>query len=124
MPRTILVVDDDLDSNEIFGAVLRDAGFEPVCVPRGSLALEYLRGHAPPCAILLDSYMPSMSGLEVREEMLREPSLAKIPVLAVTAAVGLEEKWRALGVTQFLAKPFDLDELLGKLETLCETRPG
>jgi DNA-binding response OmpR family regulator len=98
-------------------------GYEVVTAKDGFEALERLKeaGSNEPDLILLDAMMPNMSGTEVLEE-LRE-SGSKIPVLMISAHLDAQEpdRMRSLGATDCMPKPFEWDELIGKIEELSSS---
>ncbi len=103
----ILVIDDDSDIREVVGEALEFAGYQVAAARDGREGLALCRSFRP-TLILLDLMMPGMSGWEFRAAQLREPSLAGIPVLVVTA-LGHDPD---IKVSAVLAKPFRLDDLL------------
>jgi CheY-like chemotaxis protein len=102
----ILIVDDDSGSRTAMADVLRDEGFDVVAVEDGSAALEQLRGSSPPRLIVLDLMMPGMDGWDLRHEQKRDPRIAEIPVIAVSAAGKLPD------ADVHFRKPLDLDKFL------------
>jgi CheY-like chemotaxis protein len=103
----ILVIDDDSDIREVVGESLRFAGYEVATARDGREGLAACRRFRP-TLILLDLMMPGMTGWEFRAAQLRDPLLAPIPVLVVTA-LGHDPDIQATAV---LPKPFRLDDLL------------
>jgi two-component system response regulator MprA len=97
-------------------------GYEVVTATDGFEALERLRNadSGEPDVILLDAMMPNMSGTEVLAE-LRE-SGSKIPVLMISAHLDAQEpdRMRSLGASDCIPKPFEWDDLIGKIEELAE----
>lgn len=85
-------------------------GFSTATVTNGREALEYLRSGANPNLILLDLMMPVMDGWEFRREQQRDPSLARVPVVVLSAV----DQARAADVNAqaVLKKPLDFDHLL------------
>jgi len=67
----------------------------------------------PPALILLDLDLPGMSGLALAQRLRAEPSVAGIPIVAISASVMKEEREQAMsaGCLWFLEKPFDIQEL-------------
>lgn len=106
MSKQILVVDDDAGSRTALENVLRDEGFSVLAVDSGRAALEYLYRSPPPQLIVLDLMMPDMDGWDLRQEQKRDPQLAGIPVIAVSAAGKL------LDADASFRKPVDLDQFL------------
>ena len=103
----ILVVDDDAGSRNALTTLLRDEGFTVVDVSGGREALEYLRRSPPPKLIVLDLMMPDVDGWDLRHAQKQDPSLAGIPVIAVSAAGKLPD-----ADAQF-RKPLDYEKFLG-----------
>ena len=58
----VLVVDDDMDVRDALSGILGEAGYDTVTVRDGRMALDYLRSHPAPDALLLDMIMPTMNG--------------------------------------------------------------
>jgi CheY-like chemotaxis protein len=102
----ILVVDDDAGSRDALQALLRDEGFSVVAVRDGTNAMEYLRASPLPKLIVLDLMMADMDGWDFRHAQKRDPKLAAIPVIAVSAAGKLPD-----ADAQF-RKPLDFGKFL------------
>jgi len=109
-PRgSVMVIDDDEPLRESVCDALGDAGYSAVSAPNGAAALHDLRaGAAKPDVILLDLMMPGMNGWQFREEQMRDPALADIPVVVMTASRDL----RGMQAGEVLYKPITLDRLL------------
>ena len=114
MTRSILLVDDDEALRDVLTEALIDEGFTVSSSANGLEALTTLRAGLRPDVILLDLMMPIMDGWAFREEQSRDPALASIPVVVVTAVHSLHKPIDARAI---LRKPFKLDELLGVLPT-------
>ena len=110
--KRVLVVDDDRDIRELLVELLASEGYEVASAPDGRRALAEARGRRPD-VILLDLMMPVMSGWEFREAQLRDPALADIPVVVVTA---FEE---SLDGTELLRKPFLVEDVLDAVQRLA-----
>jgi CheY-like chemotaxis protein len=109
---SVLVVDDDADIRETISLVLQDEGYGVACVANGAEALVYLRSHPHPSLILLDLMMPVMDGIEFRAEQRRDPELAPIPVVVISASGNMREKSSQLAAAALIQKPIALDTLL------------
>lgn len=117
--RLILVVDDDPDIRDSLADVLKDEGYQVITAVDGRDALVKLRGGSPaPCLILLDLMMPVMSGPQFYAEKQRDPALAPIPVVIVSADGNIRQKASALG-SEYIAKPVRIEQVLGVLERHC-----
>jgi len=106
----ILVIDDDSDIREVVGEALHFAGYDVATARDGREGLARCRAFRP-TLILLDLMMPGMTGWEFRAAQLKDPALAPIPVLVVTA-LGHDPD---IQVSAVLAKPFRLEDLLAHI---------
>src|SRR5437016_2961231 len=100
--KTILIVEDDSDVRESLAVFLEGEGYSVVEAEHGKEALRCLRSSTDFCLILLDLFMPVMTGSASRDEQLRDPSMAAIPLVVTTAAVG---NAGGLGIVSFGANP-------------------
>src|SRR5919206_4825152 len=107
----VMVVEDDFAIRETLRELLEDEGYRVVWAANGREALQRLKERAPRL-ILLDLMMPVMDGWEFRTAQQRDPELARIPVVIISADHALEHKVSALAVDGWLAKPFELATLL------------
>ena len=115
--RPVVLVADDLQVNrDVLEQLLTDIGFAVETVDDGDVALERA-GEGAYDLILMDVQMPRMSGTQAVARMREMPGLADLPIIAVTASVFPEFRREALaaGFTDFLGKPFHLDQLLALL---------
>ena len=113
MRGSILVIEDDDAVRETIAEALAEEGLSVRCAAHGLNALHLLRSGLRPDVILLDLMMPVMDGWEFRDEQSRDPGLASIPVVVVTAAYSLERPIRAQAIVR---KPFHLDDLLRAIQ--------
>jgi CheY-like chemotaxis protein len=120
---TVLIVDDDPDVCDTIAELLADAGYWPVVKLNGGEAIAYLRAAAPPALILLDVMMPGMDGSAFRREQARDPALAAIPTVLLTASPDVVEQAEFAGVAGSLRKPVRLGELLSTIARLMAGRP-
>ncbi len=105
--RRVAVIDDDEDLRELVVQHLADLGFESVGFADGRAALAALRRPGGiPAVILLDLEMPGMNGWEFRREQLRDPLLARVPVVVASGADPA-----AIEADAYLAKPYDSEQL-------------
>src|SRR5512146_762639 len=116
----ILLVEDDTAIRDALAEVLEGLGHTVRCAGNGAEALELLAGEELPDLIVLDLMMPVMDGFAFREASRRDPRLADIPVMVVsasdlTALRGLAE----LGVAAVLPKPFELERFVAEVHRLC-----
>jgi DNA-binding response OmpR family regulator len=109
----ILVVDDDPVIVRLLEINLSLEGFAIITATNGADAVKLAREKLP-ALVLLDLMMPGMDGWAVRQELLDDPSTARIPVVVVSARTQDEDRERgyALDVTAYITKPFDPAELV------------
>ncbi|TMB33127.1 MAG: response regulator [Deltaproteobacteria bacterium] len=117
--RPLLLVEDDADVRDAIAATLRDEGYVVAEAENGRLALEWLQRNSDPCLVLLDLWMPVMSGMELRERMVQDPRLAALPLVVVSAAGDGKARAEEMGAIGYLRKPLDLQDLLATVERYC-----
>jgi len=119
----ILVVEDDEDQREVVCINLAAAGYEPVPVSSGDMAVKTAREKRPDL-ILLDANLPGMDGYSVCRLLKGDAGLASTPVLFITTRSSLDD--RAVGLTlgadDYLVKPVDMSELMLRIQVLLARR--
>jgi adenylate cyclase len=118
----ILVVDDVPQNVRLLEAVLAPRGYDVVSAGDGHAALE-LAVTAKPDIVLLDVVMPGLDGYAVCRELREREETAVLPVIMVTPSVG-PEKTKAIdaGADDFIRKPLNHDELLGRVRSLLRIK--
>ncbi len=118
MVKTVMVIEDDSAILELLGTVLSEAGYRPVLLAASDHVPQKVAREKPD-VILLDILLQPKHGMEVLaslSEMKVHP-----PIIMMSAAVrGVREMGRiarALGAVDFIEKPFDISELLSRLES-------
>lgn len=114
---TILVIEDTDDNRQIVRDLLGSVGLVVVEATTGEAGLQ-LAAENPPDLILMDIQLPGIDGLETTRRLKADPALRDIPVIAVTSysMSGDEEKCRAAGCDNYIAKPFSPRSLLGLIQ--------
>lgn len=107
--RRVLVVEDDWDILEQMSFILEDAGYQVDECEDGQEAIDHLRQSAADL-IVLDLMMPVMDGWEFVTAKNADPSIAQIPVIAISA--DNTAKAKAIRAEAYMPKPFDADELV------------
>jgi CheY-like chemotaxis protein len=123
-PPLVLLVEDDLDLRETTALLLEDEGYQVCAVQNGREALNQLLDGPLPGVILLDMLMPVMNGWEFRAQQQRDPRLAAIPVVVVTASRDHLPSSLFPDGSAVLRKPFDLDDLLANVQRYCSPPPA
>jgi signal transduction histidine kinase len=123
VPAEILIVDDSRDELQVLDEFLRAQGHKTRLAPSGQDALEMARAH-PPDLLLLDANMPDMNGYDVCERLRVERGLREIPIIFLSALVAVSDKLRAFraGAVDYIAKPFELEEVVARVRTQLELR--
>lgn len=113
--RTVLIVDDDMDSREALAQVLETEGYQVFQAENGQQAIDWIEAVSPPPGlILLDLEMPVMDG---REFLSRLPGLPGTPMPIVIVITGQDPR-RIAGATLVLRKPVAITQLLGLMQRL------
>lgn len=123
--QRILIVDDQISNVRLLQRILDDAGFHEVRATTDSRETMTLLAQFQPDIVLLDLSMPNVDGYSILSQMSSTlPTGSYLPVLVLTADINPSAKRRALsmGAHDFLAKPFDLTEVLLRIRNLLETR--
>jgi CheY-like chemotaxis protein len=110
-----MVVEDDGLIRESLLEVLADQGYQVIGAGNGREALAALATAPRPDVILLDLMMPVMDGRSFRDEQLRDPDLAGIPVVVLSAASDVLRVAADMGAAGVLRKPVTLGALLAEL---------
>ncbi len=121
MSAFILVVDDNEINLKLISKILELGGYEVTTSRNGRTALE-LVGQRPPDLAILDVMMPDMDGYELCESLRRPPINAKFPIIMLTAMNDQAERSLAMkaGADDIWSKPFEMDEMRGRLEALLK----
>ncbi|MEW1699712.1 response regulator transcription factor [Streptomyces sp. NPDC091278] len=127
----LLVVDDEQTVRELLPTALRYAGFTVDTAATGEEALDRAAQH-PPDLVLLDVMLPDMDGFEVIRRLREQPNAATtgrpgpIPVLFLTAREATRDKVNGLllGGDDYVTKPFDLEELIARIQAILRRTKG
>ena len=119
MRKKILVVDDEDDILHFLELVLREKGYDVATAAGGHEALTKAQIERPNL-ILLDIMMPQMDGWEVLKLLRVDEDTAAIPVAMLSARTEAKDRVQGLqeGAVDYICKPFSLQELLTKIETI------
>lgn len=123
--KTIVIVEDEVDTAEMFGEMMRLTGYQVFKSYGGTRALALIAEKMPD-AVILDLMMPDLSGLEVMKLMQRDPRLAKIPVVIVSAK-GLPSDIKDgldAGAAFYLTKPVAFRDLSKAIEEAIRKGKG
>ena len=115
----VLVAEDNPVNRELLRELLENRGYDVVEAPDGQEALRMIE-QTHPDILLLDIGMPVLDGFAVMRKIRENPSLATLPVLAVTAYAMQGDRDNVLnaGFDGYLSKPIDARDLANELERL------
>jgi two-component system, chemotaxis family, chemotaxis protein CheY len=117
----VLVVDDSRTMATIIGKLVREVGYVNVDqVHDGYSALDRLR-EKKYGLLLSDWDMRPMNGTELTQQIRKDPTNSKIPVIMITAKCDADEAWLC-GADGYLTKPFKADDLREKIEEVMARR--
>ena len=114
----ILLVEDEQAILKILTIRLRVSGYDVITALNGEEGLK-LVDSARPDIVLLDIIMPGIDGLQVLEKLRAHSDM---PVIAFSARPENAQRAISLGANDFLAKPFDVDDLVKRIDGYCITR--
>ena len=111
MPRTVLIVDDERDTNEYLANLVRLRDFEPVQLFSGTPVFQAVRD-LEPAVVLLDLMLPDMDGFAVCDQLKRNRETNLVPVIIVTALNNANNRAAGVrvGANGYLTKPFTHDQ--------------
>ena len=114
MKKKIVVADDDKDIVVVLSMMLEDAGYEVQSTANGHTVqkvCDYL-----PDLLLLDIWMAGVDGRDICKQLKNQRLTKHIPIIMVSANQDTEKIAREAGADDFIAKPFDMDDLLTMVE--------
>jgi len=119
--RKVLVADDDPDIVELIEETLTDNNFIVLKADNGYSVLSKTKTEHPG-VIILDIMMPRLDGYQTCQRLKESESTKNIPILIISGHIQKELllKLMALGIKNYMAKPFNVDELLKRVETLYD----
>lgn len=122
-PKTVLIIEDEEDAAELFAEMMRVSGFRVLKTSNSTPAIGMMSSEKPD-VIILDIMMPEISGLDILRQMRRNPELAGIPVVVVSAKsmpADIREGMEA-GASTYLTKPVGFLELREAVERALVSR--
>ena len=121
--RTVLIIDDDEPVREMLRHAFEGVGYQVDTAIDGIEALLRIRTRKPDL-IILDRLMPRMNGEATLRELQASMETGSVPVIMLTAMgnAGEASKWLMRGASEFIAKPFDPEEVLARARKLLQVR--
>src|ERR1700759_1488163 len=121
MPAKILICDDDEGIVDLISLILNDEGFTTI-PEMNSLNVATTVNQQRPDLLILDLWMPVLSGDQVLRNLRMDPASEQLPVIVISASRDGEAIARQAGASEFVAKPFDLELLIEKIKMLLGSR--
>lgn len=116
MSKRILVLDDDADILDILSMLLTDGGYEIQTLSSGDKVFEAISSFHPDL-VLMDVMLANMDGRLICKQMKSNNDTQNIPVILISGTHDLAFSLNQIGApNDFVAKPFDIDHLLGKIQ--------
>jgi hypothetical protein len=115
--REALLVDDDARNIFALSSVLERRGMKVLTATTGREAISILKADQDIAIVLMDIMMPEMDGYETIQAIRADPSLRRLPIIALTAKAMKGDRERCLeaGASDYLAKPVNTEQLLSAL---------
>jgi DNA-binding response OmpR family regulator len=118
--KIVVIVEDTQEIAQLMKDTLNaEPEFQAVVAADSALAIEVIRS-VKADLIIMDVYLPGMSGIELYDLLQDDPDMKAVPVLFVTAAHS-DPNFKQRKFKHYMAKPFDLDELVGLVKKICST---
>jgi CheY-like chemotaxis protein len=117
--RPILIVEDDDFGRETLGHILETDGHRVLCAADGDDALEQMRGRPTPGLILLDLFMPGLTGWRFLSRLRNDPEYRDVPVVLISSA-SADEMVGGAGIVARFEKPIAVDALLATIRRYVE----
>ena len=114
--KTVLVIEDEAQTRNIFLKCLEFEGFQAVGASDGTSGVALAQQHQPDL-VVCDIIMPDMDGYETTRNIRQMYQFHSLPIIALTAKAmpGDREKCLQAGASDYIAKPIDIDQLLSLL---------
>lgn len=123
--RSILIAEDEPDTANLLQFHLQRRGYQTTVASDGLNALN-LSFERHPDLVILDLMLPKLHGFEVCRMLKASPSTRHIPIFMLTAMAATENKVQgfSLGANEYMTKPFEMSELLARIESLLRLAPS
>jgi DNA-binding response OmpR family regulator len=115
--KKIMIADDDPGIVDAVEIILDFEGYEVSSTVNGSTVLD-MKTEFPDLLLLLDIWMSGSDGRDICRELKQRMDTRAIPIIMISASRDIERSAYEAGADDFLAKPFEIDDLLGKIKRL------
>jgi len=114
MPKTIMIAEDDEGILDAMKLMLEMHGYNVVTTIDGTTILE-MKDNLPDL-LLLDIWMSGIDGRTICKQLKSQQETKNLPIIMISASNEVSASAKKAGADDFLAKPFDIDDLLAKVE--------
>ena len=123
MPRTVMIIDDERDANNLMAGLLEARGYQTIQVLSGKEAIEAVHRHKPDL-ILLDLMLPDVDGFAICTQLKYHRDTNLIPIVMVTALNDFNHRTEGIrvGANGYLTKPFEPSVLYETIERALQWR--
>ena len=112
MKKTILIIEDDFETQLVFTELLRAEGYDVLTVTNGREAEAVIEDGAKPALIFMDLNFPEGSPEELTKNLRAKEETSQIPIILVSGKENIAEYAHKLNASNFIKKPFEIDPLL------------
>jgi DNA-binding response OmpR family regulator len=113
----ILVIDDDPDIGTMIKMILEYKGYSVIVAERAEQASEALKNDGFDL-IIMDMLLSGVNGTDLCSEFKKDSSIAHIPIIMISAHPNAKEICLQAGADEFISKPFDMQDILLKIDHL------
>lgn len=116
----ITIIDDDASLREALVGLVRSLGYQ---ASEFASAEDFLEAPPKSDCIVTDIQMPGLSGIDLKNELVRNGDATPVIMITARADAGLEQRARASGASCFLRKPFEASDLVSCIESALRKAP-
>lgn len=118
--KQILIVDDDPDILDAISLTLEDQGYTITSSTKGETAEELVTAVSVPDLLILDVLLSGKDGRDITRKLKRNKKTQDIPILMISAHPSAHKTARDAGADEFLAKPFEIEDLVDTVSKLLQ----
>ena len=125
--KTLMIIDDDAEVCRLLRTELEQKGFQVKTAVNGQQGLSLAR-KSPPSVILLDMHLPQMDSLSILQTLKETPQTADVPVIGMIGSsdlkINAQARMLALGASDVIIKPLDLEQLIQEIQLFYQQSGG
>jgi DNA-binding response OmpR family regulator len=115
--KKVLLIEDDEAISDALSLALQMEGYQVQTILKAKKSLEGVKKFKPDL-IILDLLLSGVDGRDVVQDIRKDKESTEIPIILTSAHPTAEDVAKSIGVEDFIAKPFDIDELFKKVKRL------